>query len=76
MKLQELSENILSEMLPMSPLSPQPVTPDPTKPEQSPQAQMAQHQKDVTARRKQLQDQINLLNRQIADLKKQLSTLT
>lgn len=76
MKLQDLSETILAEMLPMTTINPQPVTPDPTKPDESPQAQMAQHQKDVTARRKQIQDQINLMNRQIADLKKQLSTLT
>jgi TolA-binding protein len=75
MKLQDLQVDLLAEMLPMTTINPQPITPNPNEPQQSPQAQMAQHQKDATARRKQIQDQINLLNRQIADLKKQLTSI-
>jgi hypothetical protein len=75
MKLQDLEADLLEQMLPMSPLAQDPLTPNPNEPKQSPQAQMAQHQKDVASRKKQIQDQINLLNRQIADLKKQLTSI-
>jgi hypothetical protein len=68
-------EDLLNELM-STPNANVGITPDPTAPEPSPQQQLAQHQKDVSTRKKQIQDQINLLNRQIMDLKKQLSSIT
>lgn len=79
MKLNEFNLNSrLLELLSSSPTlgdTDDTIVADPNAPKVSPQAQLAQHQKEVTAKKKQIQDQITLLNKQIMDLKKQLTLI-